>query len=133
MSKRIDRTIVFTACAALMVVAALTAGWLLTRISHQLPAAVGDAPHPAAFSRLGVLDVLSSTPPRPSGRNQRWARHLAALATIPGEIYGLAAALTPEPQPEPAAASQATEPDLPEFIPSERLPADSAVAFPVDI
>ena len=30
----------------------------LTRISHQLSAAASDAPHPAGFSRLGVLDVL---------------------------------------------------------------------------
>jgi hypothetical protein len=29
----------------------------LTRISHQLSAAGADAPHPAVFSRLGVLDV----------------------------------------------------------------------------
>jgi hypothetical protein len=27
-----------------------------------------DVPHPAAFSPLGVLDVLSSMPPRPSDR-----------------------------------------------------------------
>jgi hypothetical protein len=46
------------------------------------------APHPAVFSRLGVLDVLSSTAPRPSGRKPHWARHLAALATKPSEIRG---------------------------------------------
>ena len=61
----------------------------LARISHQLSAAAGDAPHPARFSRLGVLDVQSSTPPRPSGRKPHGARHLAALATKPGEIGGL--------------------------------------------
>jgi len=59
------------------------------RISHQLPTAAGDAQHPAVFSRLGVLDVLSSTPPRPSGRQPHWAQHLATLATKPGEISGL--------------------------------------------
>lgn len=73
MSQGSDRTRILTACAALMVVAALTAGWLL------------------------------------------------------------AAAPAPEQQPKPAAAPQATASDLPDFIPSERLPADSAVAFPVDI
>ena len=57
----------------------------LARTSHQLSAAAGDAQHPAVFSRLGVLDVLSSTPPRPSGRNPHWAQHLAALAKKPGE------------------------------------------------
>ncbi len=65
-------------------------GILLARISHQLPAAADDAPPPAAFSRLGVLEVLASTPPRPSGRKHHWARHLAALVTEPGEIWGLA-------------------------------------------
>jgi len=35
------------------------------RISHQLSAAAGDTGHPAVFSRLGALDVPSSTPPSP--------------------------------------------------------------------
>ena len=60
----------------------------LAHISHQLPAAAADAPHPAVSSRLGVLDVRSSTTPRPSGRKPRRARHLAALATKPGEKCG---------------------------------------------
>jgi len=63
---------------------------LLARISHQLPATAADAPYPAGFSRIGVLDVLSSTTPRPSGRKPSWAQHLAALATKPGEKCGLA-------------------------------------------
>ena len=62
----------------------------LACISHQLPATAGDAPHPAGFSRLGVLDVLSSTPPRPSrsGRSPQcrplrapWPRILGAATT----------------------------------------------------
>jgi len=52
-------------------------------ISHQLAAAAGVAPHPAVLSPLGVLDVLSSTTPRPS--EPHWVRHLAALATKAGE------------------------------------------------
>jgi len=59
------------------------------RISHQLFAAAGDAPHPAVFSHLGVLDVPSSTTPRPSDRKRHWARHLAALASKSGEKCGL--------------------------------------------
>jgi len=59
------------------------------RISHHVATAAHDMPQSAAFSRLGVLDVLSSTTPRPSGRKHRWARHLAALATKPGEKCGL--------------------------------------------
>lgn len=39
--------------------------------------------------------------------------------------------------PEPASAARATQqegaPPLPEFQPSEQLPADAAVAFPADI
>ena len=63
---------------------------LLARTSHQSPAAAADAPHPAMFSPLGVLDVPSSTPPRPSGRKPHWARHLGTLATNTGEKCGLA-------------------------------------------
>ncbi len=62
---------------------------MLARISHPLPAAAGDAPHPATFSRIGVLDGLSSTTARPSGRKPHWPQHLPALATKPGEICGL--------------------------------------------
>jgi len=36
-----------------------------------------------------VLDVLSSTTPRPSGRKHRWARHLAVLAMKADEKRGL--------------------------------------------
>jgi len=68
----------------------------LARTSHQLSAAAGDAPHPAAFSRLGVLDVPLSTPPRPSGRKHHGARRLAAFATKPGEKCELAPAYNAE-------------------------------------
>jgi len=64
----------------------------LTRISHQLSAVACDAPHPAVFSRLGVLDVPQVRAPRPSGRKPHWAHHLAALATKPSEICGLSPA-----------------------------------------
>jgi len=62
---------------------------ILVRKSHQLSAAAADAPRPAVFSRLGVLDVLQVRAPRPSGRKPHCARHLGALATKPGEICGL--------------------------------------------
>ena len=62
----------------------------LARTSCQLPAAVGDTPHPAVISHFGVLDVLSSTTPRPSDRKPNWARRLADLATKVGEKCGLA-------------------------------------------
>ena len=53
----------------------------LARIIHEISAADDDSPYPAVFARLGALDVLSSTPARPSGRKPHRARHLAALAT----------------------------------------------------
>ncbi len=62
---------------------------VLTRISHKLPAAADDAPCPAVFSRIGMLDGLSSTTARPSGRKPLWTRRLPALATKPGEKCGL--------------------------------------------
>jgi len=77
----------------------------LARISHQLPAAASDAPHPAVFSRLGVLDVPQVRAPRPSGRKPHWAPHVAALATEPGEICGLGTTSAETP----AASSRLTE------------------------
>ena len=63
---------------------------VLARTLHQYSAARPDAPHPAPFSPLGVLSVLSSTPPRPSGRKRPWARHLEPFAANTGEESGLA-------------------------------------------
>ena len=60
----------------------------LARISHHLATTAGDMPQSATFSRFGVLDVLSSTTPRPSGRKRHISRHLAGLATRRGEICG---------------------------------------------
>ena len=57
----------------------------VTCTSHQLSTAASDAQHPAPFSRFGVLEVPSSTSPRPSSRKHRWAQHLADLVTKPGE------------------------------------------------
>ncbi len=59
------------------------------RISHHVATAARDMPQSAAFSRLGVLDVLSSTTPRPSGRKRNISRHLTGLATRRGEKGGL--------------------------------------------
>ena len=58
------------------------------RISHHLATTAGDMPQSATFSRFGVLDGLSSTTPRPSGRKRHISRHLAGLATRRGEISG---------------------------------------------
>jgi len=77
----------------------LTRAWLnvntpeelteLARTSHHLATAALDMPRSATFSRIGLLDVLRSTPPRPSGRKHPISRHLAGLATRRGEKYGL--------------------------------------------
>ncbi len=61
----------------------------LTRTSHHLATAARDMPQSAAFSRIGLLDVPSSTPPRPSGRKHHISRHLAGLASRRGEKCGL--------------------------------------------
>ena len=54
-------------------------------VSHNVAAADRDMPQSAAFSPIGVLDVLSSTTPHPSGRKRNISRHLAGLATRRGE------------------------------------------------
>ena len=61
-------------------------GWELARPSHQLSATAGDAPHPAPFSHFGVLDVLSSTTPRPArpGRSPQRRPLRAPWPRIPG-------------------------------------------------
>jgi len=63
------------------------------RISHQLPAAAGYLQQSAAFAPVGLLHVRSGTSPRPSGRKHHISQHLPGLATIAGEICGLAALL----------------------------------------
>ena len=67
----------------------------LARLSHHIATAARDMPQSAAFSRLGVLDVLSSTTPRPSGRKRNISRHLTGLATRRGEKGGLKAFMRP--------------------------------------
>jgi hypothetical protein len=58
---------------------------------------------------------------------------LAVLVLVVALTTGwLAADAGPQEEPPEATASTAEEP-LPEFQPTERLPADSAVAFPTDI
>jgi len=47
----------------------------------------------ATFSSVGLLDVPSSTPPRPSGRKRHISRHLSGLVTKAGEICRLDFAL----------------------------------------
>ncbi|MFV2071924.1 MAG: hypothetical protein ACC742_04635 [Thermoanaerobaculales bacterium] len=67
------------------------------------------------------------------GRFSRLAAVCAALVAAAVLTGGWILAAAPEAQPEPATASSEATSDLPDFVPSERLPADSAVAFPVDI
>jgi hypothetical protein len=62
----------------------------MARIIHQPFTAGDDAPRSEALPRLGVLSVLKSTPPRPTGRKPPCARRFAALVTNPGEQCGLA-------------------------------------------
>jgi hypothetical protein len=56
------------------------------RTSHQRSAAAGDARHPASFSHFGVLDVLSSTTPRPArpGRSPQRRPWRAPWPCMPG-------------------------------------------------
>ena len=63
----------------------------LAGISHHLAITARDMPQSAAFSRFGVLDVLLSTTPLPSGRKRHISRHLADLATRCGEKCRLVA------------------------------------------
>jgi len=75
-------------------------GFSLTRTSHRLPAAAADAPHPAGFSRFGVLDVPSSTPPRPtrSGRSPQRRPLRAPWPRIPGAATTAMSSITEERQ-----------------------------------
>jgi len=67
---------------------------------------------------------------------------VVALAVVAGAVLGAfsdgratAEASAGQQEEPPSAAETAPQPtpDLEEFIPTEELPADSAVAFPVDI
>ncbi len=66
------------------------------------------------------------------------SRIIIAIAVMVGVSWLIAAANAPDPEqtPRPEAASPAAESaqtPLPDFQPSEKLPAGSAVAFPTDI
>ena len=64
---------------------------------------------------------------------------LAALISFGGTAFSSAGRAEPEAAPTPAQTGPAGEPkatrpdDIERFQPSEELPADSAVSFPVDI
>ena len=63
----------------------------LARKFHRFTAADADLPVSAALNTARVLDVLSSTTARPDSRSPCRYRHLHALASRIGEIFGLAA------------------------------------------
>ena len=69
-------------------------------------------------------------------RTQSRFIRLAVLALIVGAIVALvgthSVAQDPEP-PEPGRSGAGAERQLETFEPTEKVPADSAVAFPVDI
>jgi len=58
------------------------------RTSHHVTTAARDTPQSEPFSPIGLLDVPSGTPPRPSGRKHHISRHLAGLAARRGETHG---------------------------------------------
>jgi hypothetical protein len=61
---------------------------------------------------------------------RRWPRSIWVLVLLT-LVAAAASWLTASAAPEPDAPQ--TEPELEEFVPSEELPADSAISFPVDI
>ena len=69
-------------------------------------------------------DAAASATSRPRFRLIPW---LVVLALAAAAVFALERAFAP-----PAAAA-AQEEELETFVPSEELPADSAVSFPVDI
>lgn len=52
---------------------------------------------------------------------------LAGVAILGASFAGRSAASSPDPAPAPQ------EPEMEVFVPSEELPVDSTVSFPVDI
>ena len=62
---------------------------VLARVSHQLSPTAGDAQYLEVFSQIGVLDVVSSTPPYPSDRERCWNQHLTGFVAKLGKISGL--------------------------------------------
>jgi DUF4097 and DUF4098 domain-containing protein YvlB len=79
-----------------------------------------------AFAPVGLLHVLASTSPRPSGRKHHISQHLSALATKAGEIFGLTLALTAIFSGGPAAAAQR------DLATTERFPSAESKHLEVD-
>ena len=65
-------------------------------------------------------------------RNLRTNRFMLAALTI-ALVLATGWLLAENAAPEPPQSSETSESPLPEFQPTEKLPADSAVAFPTDI
>jgi len=82
----------------------------LARISHHLATANRDLLRSAEFPPIGLLDILLSMPPRPSGRECHNSQHLSALATRRGEKCGLVALLLSGTWPSLAADQAVVDP-----------------------
>jgi hypothetical protein len=92
-----------------------------------------------------VPTSASESPAAPNELEPNMKRHLrtavtaAILAVAAALVFGsglLTAGATPPPAPaqaEPGPAQAGPVTPLPDFKPSEELPADAAVAFPTDI
>ena len=78
-----------------------------------------------------MLDVLSSTTPRPSGRKPHWARHLTDLTTKAGEKYGLnlCRAFGALPHAEIEAPLESRLADLPGAVSDDAVEQHAAVVF----
>lgn len=72
-----------------------------------------------------ILAGIAGTALRPGAQESR------AVPTAPAATPSPAAAPSPEATPPPTSAP--TDDQLREFVPREKIGADSAVAFPVDI
>lgn len=84
------------------------------------------------------LRIWVSASPGPSNDGDRWPREenvkkIAIVIAALGIAAGLVAAGVSGTTSGDSVPSSAQGPSEEDFVPSEELPADSAIAFPVDI
>ena len=63
----------------------------------------------------------------------KWLAYSLAISLLASGSLVASSTIAPSPEPEPQQETPAPETEDEDFVPTEKVPADSAISFPVDI